>query len=162
MRQQDRLFWTILVTAVLVLLAAGVVVALRQNAPPPLTTYLPDESDPAAVVYNAYVAARQEDVERFLGYFETSPWERPAGELAGISTFDLDRAELRIGTPTVSGDTARVPVTLIRTAPGPFFGSRISVQEETVTLKKTAAGWRIKGRLPFVYPHFTIRLPGGD
>jgi hypothetical protein len=160
MRQQDRLFWAILILIVVLLLAAGFVVALqRGQAPSALETYLPDETDPAVVVHNAYVAARRQDLERFLGYFEAPPWERPDTEVVSISAPQLEEMEIRIGTATIVDDTARVPVVIIRQPGFGLFGTRIFVDERTVSLVRRNGRWFITTTLPLVYPELQPARP---
>lgn len=165
MLARDRLFWAILVLTVIVLLAAGLVAALRRDQAGAMETYLPDESDPVAVVHNAYVAARQQDLDRFLSYFRAPPWQRENMEIVGIYAYALDNAQLQIGTPTIADDSARVPVTLVRQVAGPFFGTRIMVEERTVFLARADGGWLITSPLPFVSPEFgpvPVVPPGGQ
>ena len=161
MQQQDRLFWATLILIVVLLLAAGLVVALRRGqAPTALETYLPDESDPAVVVHNAYVAARRQDLERFLGYFESPPWESPDTEVVSISAPQLEEMEVRIGTATIRDDTARVPVVIIRQPGFGLFGTRLFVEEQTVRLVRRDGRWLITTSLPFVYPELrSVPLP---
>lgn len=157
MTREERLFWIGLSGLVVLLLVVGTVVAVVRGERPEDLTYLPDESKPENVVYNAYVAARRQDIERFRGYFKGFPWRTPPGEpgeVARIDVFMLENGEVRVGEAEISGDKAIVSVLLIRQWSDAPFGTRISVQEERVTLVKEGGRWLIVTRLPFVYPIF--------
>lgn len=170
MEREDRLFWGILILVVVVLLVAGVGAALLRSAQSAQTTYLPDETTPENVVYNAYVAARRGDLERFRGYFLEFPWHAPNREVKVIGLYvdEIENGELRIGEARVTDDTAIVPLTFIRQWPRGLFGTEISVVEQKVRLKREGNRWLITGELPFVYPQFEARpippppAPGGD
>lgn len=165
MRREDRLFWAVLVGLVVVLVVAGIAVAARRGEVSPFATYLPDESRPEVVVHNAYVAAVQNDVDRFRSYFKRLPW-RGGAELRGLYAYEVKAGQVHIGTPTISGDTARVPVMLVRQVGNGLFGGDIYVQEQTVTLVREDGRWVITSELPFVYPELEPVMipapPGGD
>ncbi len=170
MEREDRLFWGVLILIVLVLVVAGLGTALRQGRTSAEMTYLPDESVPENVVYNAYVAARRGDLERFLSYFRALPWRSPEKDVkvTGLYVDQIENGELRIGKAEVSDSKAIVPVTLIQQwSRGPF-GTEIGVVEQKVRLEREGERWLIVTELPFVYPQFEVRPipippgPGGD
>ncbi len=168
MTREERVFWGGLVTLVLILLLAGIGIALYQGTSPSTTAYRPDESRPENVVYNAYVAARRGDIERFVGYFKEMPWKGPEGaRIERVDTFMLERGELRVGEARIEGNRATVTVTLIRRwSRGPF-GSEITVETAPVFLVREGNRWLIDRELPFVYPIYTeipvpFPVPGGD
>lgn len=171
MARAERAFWlgwTLLAFAVIV---AGLVLAWRRGAQQPSWTYLPDESRPEAVVYNAYAAVRQGDVKRFLGYFERSPWGE-GGRIARLESYALREGELRVHRPRVTNDHAEVTVSWVRVETGFLWGPEVRVEEQTVRLERVGGRWLIASSgLPFVYPVWEMppqvlpkeRVPpGGD
>ncbi len=153
----DRLFWGFLVSLVVVVVGVGLWAA-RAATPSALPEYRSDQTRPENVVYNAYVAARRKDVDRFLAYFKGSPWGRE-GTIIGVSSYALDRGELRIGEVTVTGDRAVVQVLLVMPDIGPLLGPEVRVQTETVYLERVNGQWYIVTPLPFVYPEWKVAPP---
>ena len=171
MTREERIFWGGLITLIVTLLLIGLGLALRRSASPPLSSYLPDESRPENVVYNAYVAARRGDIDRFLAYFTEPPWkgQPPGTRIERLDTYMLENGELRVGEALIEGDKATVTVTLIRQWSNGPFGSEISVETAPVFLVREGNTWRITRELPFVYPIYTEMpipvpppSPGGD
>lgn len=171
MTREEQVFWTVLTTLVVVIIVAGLAVAWRHGGEAALTTYLPDESTPEKVVYNAYVAARRQDMDRLRGYFRQLPWKTREGQQVEIVRLHVDvpeGGEIRVGEAEISNGRAKVPVQLIRQWSAGIFGTEISVQEEVITLEREGDRWLITGDLPFVYPVFKeVFLPappvsGGD
>ncbi len=166
--REDRVFWGVLVVIVIVVLLSGAVVAVRRGTTERVWEYRPDESRPENVVYNAYVAAVRDDMDRFLGYFVSSPFGEFPGQPTGVRHLHVafvDQGELRIGSATVEGDKARVPVYLLREYGPPLFGTRVHVTVEHVHLKRVDGRWRIDDMLPGVYPEWSmvpIPLPPGE
>ncbi len=171
MTREERLFWTVLTALVAVIILAGLAVAWRRGGEAALTTYLADESTPENVVYNAYVAARRQDIDRLRGYFRQLPWRTKAGQPVEIVSLHVDvveGGEVRVGKGEISDGRAKVPVRLIRQWSAGIFGTEISVQEDVVILEREGDRWLIVGELPFVYPVFkeiylpAPSTPGGD
>jgi len=154
----ERAFWGLLLVLIGGVILTGVVAASRAPADIAPRAYLAEETEPAGVVYNAYVAARRQDMERFLAYFKDTPWEAN-GTLSGITTYELDRGELRVGEVEINGNRASVQVLLIEQAPGFLFGPEVRVREGTVRLEKSNGRWYIVSPLPFVYPVWKLPPP---
>ncbi len=158
--REDRVFWAILSAIVIVILVTGVVVALRHRTELYQWKYRTDESKPENVVYNAYVAALYDDVDRFLSYFATPPYGEHHPKIVHLHVEFVRHGELRIGTAAVEGDTAYVPVYLIREYTEPFWGRRVHVEVRSVHLKRQNGQWRLTQELPGVYPEFeAIPIP---
>ena len=164
MTRSDWAFWAALGLVVVAIVAAGMWSAWR-SVPTPPPAYLPDETRPEAVVYNAYVAAQRNDIERFRGYFQPWPWAGP-GTVERIDTAFLESGELRVGPAHITDGEATVEVYLITSSGGFFGGPEVRVHRGKVRLVQEGERWRIASELPFVYP---VRVevpvppaPGGD
>ncbi len=158
--REDRVFWTILSAIVILVLVAGAVVALRSNARPHQWQYRADESKPENVVYNAYVAALYDDVDRFLSYFATPPYGDQRPKIVHLHVEFTRTGELRIGTAVVEGETAYVPIYIVREHPEPLLGQRIHVEVRRIRLTRQNGQWRLTQELPGIYPEFeAIPIP---
>ena len=167
MLRQERTFWLVFIGFVLLLVVAGLIAAALKGPQQQEFTYMPDESSPEAVVYNAYVAARRHDVQRFLSYFAPDVWGKGQTPPTDFYTMELERGQLEVGTAHITDDSAVVPVTLILSYNRGLFGSEVVVRQAQVTLKRENGRWYITATLPFVYPQFgEVPIPvvplGGD
>lgn len=167
MVREERVFWGVLVGFVVLLLGVGVLKVVFRGEPR-AEAYLPDESTPEAVVYNAYVAARRQDVDRFFSYFSADVWDTRRTKVRRLYTNELDRGQLDIGKGVVEDGQATVPVMLVMSYSRGLFGSEVVVRREQVRLRRENGRWVITVALPFVYPAFespVVPVPpptGGD
>jgi hypothetical protein len=104
-----------------------------------------DESTPAGVVHNYYLAVQQDDLGTAYGYLsaETRAWLSYEQFAAQVS-LRPDTRSVRIQDERIEGQTARVTVGLTLYMPtGPVSSGEVSRQRTLVLRRATDGAWRI-------------------
>ena len=145
----DRFTLAIVVGApLLVAVLFGMVLAQPNRAEPM------DESRPAGVVHNFYLALLDDDVRKAYAYLSSeaqgkTPYEQFAREVSG----GRSRGRLRIDEEHIEGDTARVTVRRTYGSDGGFFpfSSREYSHEVTYVLRLEGGAWKLAPSQPHGY-----------
>lgn len=139
---KDRFLVGILIGISLLVVAALVLFFVRQGS----TQYI-DDSQPAGALHNYVLALQQKDYERAYSYLADHPG-RPSFDAFRGAFYDYQISEINstaveIGEPLLedSGETASIPVTLIRTSADPFTGP--SRRQELARLVNQNGKWKI-------------------
>jgi len=114
-----------------------------------------DESSPAGLTHNYYLAVQQDDLSKAYGYLsaETRSWLSYEQFIAQASSRPETRS-VRIQDERIEGDTVRVTVGLTLYMPtGPFSSGEVS-QQRTLVLRREGDAWRIAlPRSPAISPY---------
>ena len=136
--------------AVAILVPLLFVLVLTQPKATPM-----EESNPAGVAHNYYLAVQQDDLSKAYGYLsaETRGWLSYEQFTAQVSSRPETRS-VRIQDERIEGDTARVTVGLTLYMPtGPFSSGEVS-QQRSLVLRREGDAWRIAlPRSPAISPY---------
>jgi hypothetical protein len=114
-----------------------------------------EESNPAGVAHNYYLAVQQDDLSKAYGYLsvETRGWLSYEQFTAQVSSRPETRS-VRIQDERIEGDTARVTIGLTLYMPtGPFSSGEVS-QQRSLVLRREGDVWRIAlPRSPAISPY---------
>jgi hypothetical protein len=114
-----------------------------------------DESSPAGVAHNYYLAVQQDDLSKAYGYLsaETRGWLSYEQFAAQVSSRPETRS-VRIQDERIDGDTGRVTIGVTLYMPtGPFSSGEVS-QQRSLVLRREGEVWRIAlPRSPAISPY---------
>jgi hypothetical protein len=137
----DRFTLAVAIAAV-VLVALGIVAVLaRPRVEQPM-----DDSRPAGVVYNYYLALTLDDPKTAYAYLSADAQARTSYESFASSyptrSLSSDRPTIRIDDERIEGDTARVTIRLTRSGGGLFAPSDYTYTR-TIVLRRESGAWKL-------------------
>jgi hypothetical protein len=145
----DRFTLAIVVGALVLVAALFLIVLAQPNRADPM-----DESRPAGVIHNFYLALLNDDAKKAYGYLSAeaqskTPYEQFAREVSG----GRSRGRMRIDEERIEGDTARVTVRKTYGSDGGFFpfSSREYSHDVTYVLRLERGVWKLVPAQPHGY-----------
>ncbi|MCC7106673.1 MAG: hypothetical protein IT307_16165 [Chloroflexi bacterium] len=137
----DRFTLTVAIAAVAIVALGIVAVLARPRAEQPM-----DDSRPAGVVYNYYLALTRDDPKTAYAYLSADAQARRSYDsfASNYPTRPLssDRPTIRIDDERIEGETARVTIRLTRSGGGLFAPSDYTYTR-TIVLRRESGAWKL-------------------
>ena len=142
--KNDRFLIVILVViALLILTSLSLFFSRQDNA-----VYLPEDT-PSGIVHNYILAIEKGEYERAYGYLAEKEKKPTYDEFESYFLFYENSTGYQIGETAITGDTARVEVTIMEGSGG-FLFDRYYDYVEHAQLTKKSGGWKII-QMPYAY-----------
>ena len=142
--KNDRFLIVILVViALLILTSLSLFFSRQDNA-----VYLPEDT-PSGIVHNYILAIEKGEYERAYGYLAEKEFMPSYAEFEENFLFYENNTGYQIGETAITGDTARVEVTIMEGSGG-FLFSRYYDYVEHAQLIQKSGNWKII-QMPYAY-----------
>lgn len=138
----DRSLALLVLGAVILIIIGLVSIPLVARRAPALGP----ETTPEGVVQHFYAAAYNGDYQAAYGYVGAEGRRTLSMiELQQQLSSELQQSQVRVGTASVNGTSASVPVTFTHFGSGGLFGSQEWSSEREVLLQREGDSWKIAG-----------------